>query len=208
MRRAIFSITMSEQHDTREQWLESAADYLYTDFIGELGRLPKKTGYQISCGWPSSRSQSIKNRRLGECWYPTACADKETHHIFISPLLSDPIEVLSVLLHELIHPICGVDVGHKGAFKRIALAVGLEGKMTSTHAGKELTRRLNALAKKLGEYPHAALKGTSRKKKQSTRLIKLVAESCCAYVARTTRKWIDEEGLPSCPHGMEMIEVS
>lgn len=42
------------------------------------------------------------------------------------------------------------------------------------------------------------------KKKQGTRLIKLMAASCCGYVVRTTRKWLDEQGLPVCPHGNRM----
>lgn len=104
--------------------------------------------------------------------------------------------MLATLLHEIIHAICGPEVGHKGAFKRIALAVGLEGKMTAAVAGAELTKRLNALAKTLGAYPHKALSGRSVKKKQSTRMIKVIAESCCEYVCRVTRKWIDEQGLP------------
>lgn len=198
---------LTKKYDTREQWLESAADYLYTDFIGELGHMPKGKSWQVSCGWPSTRSQSSKRKRVGECWHPEACGDKETAHIFVSPCLDDPVEVLGTLLHELIHAICGLSAGHKGPFKRLAVAVGLEGKMTATTPSKELTERLNALTKTLGKYPHSALKGINRKKKQTTRLVKLIAESCCEYVVRTTRKWIDEQGLPSCPHGEEMSEA-
>ena len=198
---------MAQSYETREQWLESAADYLYTDLIGELGHLPKGKGWQVSCGWPSTRSQSSKRRRIGECWHPESCDDKKTAHIFVSPALVDPVEVLSTLLHELIHAICGNEAGHKGPFKRVAVAVGLEGKMTATTAGEELTKRLNALSKTLGKYPHSALKGINRKKKQSTRMVKIVAKSCCGYVCRTTRKWIESEGLPECPHGEAMSEA-
>lgn len=106
------------KYDTREQWLESAAEYLYNDFIGNLGDMAKGHSWAVSCGWPSTRSQSTKRRRLGECWTHEACADKSTYHIFISPVLDRPAEVLATLLHELIHAICGTVVGHKGPFKR------------------------------------------------------------------------------------------
>lgn len=195
------------KHQTREAWLNDAADYLYTDFIGELGHMKKGETYAVSCGWPSTRSQSTKHRRIGECWRPQACDDRTTHHIFISPVVGDPVDVLETLLHELIHAVVGGECGHKGAFKRLALAVGLEGKMTATVAGEELKKSLTKLAKTLGKYPHSKLTGANGRKKQSTRLIKLVAEECCGYVVRTTRKWLDEEGSARCPHGDEMIEA-
>lgn len=194
------------KHETREAWLEDAANYLFTDYIGELGRMEKGHSYQISCGWPSTRSQSTAHRRLGECWAAKACADKSTYHIFISPVLDSPVEILPILLHELVHAVCGVEVGHKGPFKRLALALGLEGKMTETHAGKELTRRLNTLVRVLGPYPHKALTGPNSRKKQSTRLLKLEAKKCCGYIVRTTQKWLDEEGLPKCPHNSELAQ--
>ncbi len=37
-----------------------------------------------------------------------------------------------VLLHEMIHAAVGIDAGHKGPFKRAAIAVGLAGPMTAT----------------------------------------------------------------------------
>jgi predicted peroxiredoxin len=91
--------------------------------------------------------------------------------------------------------------GHKAPFARIAKRVGLEGKMTATHAGKTLAQRLNALAAEIGPYPHASL-DMSQVKKQGTRLIKLVCADC-GYTVRTTAKWI-EIGLPTCACGEEM----
>lgn len=44
------------------------------------------------------------------------------------------------------------------------------------------------------------------KPKQSARLIKCVCPEC-GYIARTTRKWLDERGPPHCPdHGPMEIE--
>jgi hypothetical protein len=142
-----------------------------------------------------------------------ACSDGSTYQIFITPLLHEPVQgdgsgVLPTLAHELIHAVA-YKAGHKGEFKRVALAIGLEGKMTATLAGSELCEKLAEIAKQLGPYPHAALSATTRRKVQSTRMIKVMAKHCteCEYVARTTRVWLTEFGPPKCPHGSQMEEV-
>jgi hypothetical protein len=148
---------------------------------------------------------------VGECWDVKACTDGRTYHLFISPFLDEPVQgdgggVLPTLVHELVHVVAYGD-GHKGRFRRVALAVGLTGKMTATYAGTELAERLMALAIELGPYPHAKLLPIARKKGQQCRLVKVEAVKCCGYVARTTRKWLDEVGVPRCSHGSPMEEV-
>lgn len=155
--------------------------------------------------WPSSRALSSKKRTIGQCWSPSASADG-TVELIASLKLDDPIEVLSVNVHEQIHAIVGNECGHKGPFARLARKVGLEGKLTATVAGEELTKKLKRIAKNLGAYPHAALDGTVGVKKQTTRMIKCVCPSC-GYVARTTAKWIEEVGAPLCPCNSEPMEV-
>lgn len=185
----------------REDWLLRAAVLIHDEILSPVYQGPLQV--QISCGWPSTRALSSKHRRLAECWRPEACADKKTHHVFVSPGLANVVEVLETLTHELIHALVGHDAGHKGTFKTVARAVGLEGKLTATHAGDPLRAKLMGMAVRLGVYPHEALEGSIRPK-QSTRLIKLVAINCCQYVARTTQKWLDSEGVLLCPHGKEM----
>jgi hypothetical protein len=112
-------------------------------------------------------------------------------------VLSDAVRVLDVLAHELIHAI-EPTAGHGAAFKRIALGIGLTGKMTATVAGPELAARLAVYAAELGEYPHAQLNpGASGIKKQGTRLLKASCESC-GYVCRVTAKWVEAVGAPLC----------
>ncbi len=107
----------------------------------------------------------------------------------------DPVEVLGVLAHELVHELEGVAVG--GDFRKLAVAIGLEGKMTATVAGPKLRETLEGISGSLGAYPHCALSpGLSEVKKQGTRLLKL--QCACGYVLRVTRKWV-EVGLPTCP---------
>lgn len=109
--------------------------------------------------------------------------------------------MLDVLVHELVHAADDCRSGHKGAFRRLATAIGLTGRMTATVAGPELAARLHALAEELGPYPHAALDASMRKK-QSTRMLKVVCPDC-GYAVRTTNKWL-EIGVPTCPCGTEM----
>jgi len=112
--------------------------------------------------------------------------------------------VLPTLVHELAHGALGNDKGHGKEFKKLATALGLEGKMTSTNAGAALVARCADVVKLLGEYPHAQIipgQGEpAGKKKQSVRMMKCECGEC-GYVARVARKWL-LLGAPICPkHG-------
>lgn len=191
------------KHTTREEWLEAA--------VGLMTPLFKKSGYEVpkvrvACGWPSSRGLSAKKRVLGEAWCKTASSDGVAQ-IFISPWLVKPEDdygVLPVLVHEICHAVVGNENKHNKVFGKCARAVGLEGKLTSTVAGEELTGKCIEWMHKLGDYPHAKLDSTKRPtKKQSTRMIKMECGGC-GYVARTSRKWLDEVGPAHCPNHGEM----
>jgi hypothetical protein len=183
------------KHQTREQWLEAAVVLLEPLFSKKDYKLPK---VRVSCGFPSSRALTRK-RAIGECWASEAAEDKIAQ-IFISPLIKDSVEVLGVLTHEAVHATVGHKAKHGKVFRACAVAVGLEGKMTSTSVGKNLNQEFRvAFVPKLGQYPHATLKPTGRPtKKQTTRMVKCECENC-GYSVRTSRKWLDEAGAPLCP---------
>ena len=188
----------------REEWLGSLLEALRPTFAAADKALPERI--RVSCGWPSSRALSKKQRRIGECWSVRA-SDDGTHEILVSPSLADPAEIAHVLVHELCHAACGTDCGHKGEFVRLARKLGLEGKPTATVAGKDLADRLNALTGKLPAYPHARLDAAHRPvKKQGTRMLKVECGSC-GYVVRVARKWLDE-GMPTCHCGNGEMEVA
>jgi hypothetical protein len=160
---------------------------------------------KVSVGWPSKKALA-SNPRVGECW-SEKCSKDGLNQIFISPKLDEPAYVSAVLLHELVHAAVGLDCGHKGEFKRVAKALGLEGQMTATNPGPALEARLNALVAKLPAIPHAELgpdAESNAPKKQTTRLVKVACPEC-EYTVRTTAKWL-EVGLPTCPCGEEMQE--
>jgi len=168
------------------------------------GNIDKKPNMKVSCGWPHKAALAKRIRRIGECWSP-GCSTQKTTEIFISPYLEDPAEVLATLVHEMCHAAVGVQVGHKGIFRKMALRVGLTGKMTATQAGDELKGKLARVIDRLGPYPHGKLDlstSTNGDKKQKTRY-HLVKCPDCGYQVRVTQKWI-EIGMPACPCGQIM----
>lgn len=184
---------------TREQWLNSAVDKLrVTLFAEHNATIPT---VRVSVGFPGGGSA---RKRIGEYWNASACSDSIAQ-VFVSPTLKTAAEHLDVLVHELVHAV-HPDAGHKGAFRKLALKLGLTGKMTATVASPELLERLNTLALELGEFPHGAI-SLSNRKKQSARLGK-VSCSDCGYTARVTRKWLESQGAPLCPCNSQPMQIA
>jgi hypothetical protein len=188
-------------NETRESWLRDAVAMLDPLFRDAGCNVPK--GIAVSCGFPSFRALAKQRRRLGECWASRASRGGR-FEIFISPLVDDSVDVLGIVVHELIHVVVGSEAGHGIAFKRLAVAVGLAGRMSATVPGDRLRLQLVRMTSLLGQYPHRALDASDLSyKKQGTRLIKVICSSC-GYSARITRRWI-AIGLPTCPCGTEMV---
>lgn len=198
-----------KNNDTREQWLQRA--------VGLMTPLFKSKGYdvpsvRVAIGWPSSRAKSKRNRVLGECWDKKA-ADDKLAQIFITPMYKatdacDAMGVLPTLVHEVVHAVVGNKEKHNRVFGKCARAVGLEGKLTSTHASDVLVGECKAWEKTLGPFPHAGLNPSAGPtKKQTTRMIKCECAEC-GYACRTSRQWIDDVGAPHCPkHGSMVFDI-
>lgn len=185
-------------YSVRESWL-NAALIIVREHLRQTAAIDVPQTVRVSCGFPGGGNA---RQRVGECWNAIASKDHMTE-LFISPVLDDVATVLHVLVHEAIHAALP-NAGHKGAFKRAALAAGLVGKMTSTNAGDTLKLTLAKWADQLGIYPHGALSLANRKK-QGTRLVKCQCPHC-GYTVRTTAKWIEFSGPPYCSHddGVQM----
>lgn len=191
---------MSEKpkYDTREKWLLEAVALMTPLFEKGGYKVPVKL--RVSCGWPSARGLAKKSPTIGQCWGNEAATDK-INQIFISPILSKPVEkfgVLDVLAHEVAHAVVGIKERHNKVFGKCVRSIGLEGKLTSTYGSAQFMEQAKAWSDKLGPYPHGQLSGLkSPVKKQTTRLVKCECEKC-GYTVRTTRKWL-EQGAPICP---------
>lgn len=185
--------------NSREAWLIAATSKLRETVFREVGHdIPT---VRISVGFPGGGSA---RKRIGEYWHGKATQDG-IPQIFISPVLTDAVEHLDTLVHELVHA-CTPGAGHGPKFKKLGLAVGLVGKPRSMGAGDALKEKLKALALELGEFPHAGV-NLSDRKKQSTRMIKCECTHC-GYTVRTSRSWIDVWGAPICPCSKKQMEVS
>jgi hypothetical protein len=189
----------------REGWLRDAVELIERDLIKSAGYALPKAGVQVSVGFPRGRTGKGQHS-IGQCW-SHKCSAGDVHEIFISPEIGKPARVLDVLIHELAHVIAGVEAGHKKEFCKVALALGLEGKMTATKAGEKLTTQITGWLKKLPKYPHHQLNVTDSvgtgPKKQGTRLIKAECDAC-GYAIRVTQKWLFGAGNPTCPCGGEI----
>lgn len=151
-------------------------------------------------------SLTKRKKAIGVCYHPD-CSGDQTYEILIRLDQANPMEVAAVLAHELIHSAVGLEHGHKGEFKRVALEIGLEGKMTNTVAGDLFKSSMKKILEDAGPFPHAALDWNGKKsgpKKQTTRMKKTECQEC-GYTVRVTEKWL-EVGPPSCPeHGSMQI---
>lgn len=189
-------------HDTREAWLKAAVVKLRDSIFGEKHPVPE---VHVSVGWPGGRGP--KANTIGQCWPGESSADN-VGQIFISPVLSEPVNVLETLVHELIHAINHKDGehGHRGPFKRIAEELGLEGKMTSTVAGPELAAELEEIGHELGLYPHSKISIADKPKTQKTYQLKATCVYDPEYKVRMTQKMAEEWGMPLCPCHKESME--
>lgn len=170
---------------TREEWLNAflAAARPHFERVG----YPLRDNVRVSIGFPSG---GMRGRAIGECWGSTSSADGH-FEIFLRPSLNDDARVADVLTHEAVHAAVGLAAKHGGAFKRCAVALGLEGKMTATVAGARWREWALPILAELGPMPGAPLSEMhSGKPKQTTRLIKCECDAC-GFSFRTTRKHLD-----------------
>jgi hypothetical protein len=188
----------------REEWLRNGMKKLSEVFKHAKIEVPEDI--EVSCGFPLTGGKGSRNQTIGNC-FPRSASEKKINEIFISPVLSDSIRVLDVLTHEMIHAIDDCKNGHKAPFRKMALAVGLTGKMTKTVAGDELKTKLEKIVVKLGDYPHATLDAGATKK-QGTRNIKVTC-CVCDFSYRTSRKNVESMTNTTCNGcGDASLEIS
>jgi SprT-like family len=187
----------------REAYLNEALQLLRPKFVEAQLDLPELL--RVAAGWPSRGGTSEKKRVIGQCWKAEAATDNVTQ-IFISPWLSEPIQVLETLVHELIHAALP-EAKHGADFKDAMKKIGLVGKATATVAGPDLKTFLEHLAADLGDYDNARVgldTPSDTPKRQVGRQRKIFCpakdkhEGETDVIYRASKKVIDL-GLPLCP---------
>jgi hypothetical protein len=176
---------------SREEWLNVVLHKHIAKLLKVKAGVVLPADAKVSVGFPGGGSA---RKRIGECW-PRSRSSIKVNEIFINPSITAPTLMIDVLVHEAIHAVDDCKNGHKAPFRRMALAVGLEGKMKSTHAGAELSKWIGEVLAAMPKIDYGSL-DLSGRKVQSTRMLKLKCDSC-GYVVRTTQKWA-ECGMPSC----------
>ena len=183
----------------RETWLDKACKRM----MPWLGRCENALPFEtplVSVGWP--KGHRGRGNAIGQCWDKKTSGDTKRAHIFIAPNLVEAKDVLSTLLHELIHASVGTACGHRKAFRKVALELDFKPPMRSTPMGESLAQVIDDVAEDLGPYPHPGLNHT-KKVKVGSRLVKVECIEC-GCILRMTQKWIDSPGVPTCGCGGHM----
>lgn len=179
---------------TREEYLNAFIEAARPHF--ERVNAPLPSNIRVAVGFTS---RGLKGTRIGEVW-SDASSDDGHFEIFVKPTLHDVAAICAVLTHELTHAAVGLDKGHNAHFKRVAVSLGLGGKMTATQPETSWYAWALPIIDKLGAMPYGALSGgiSSARRTQKTSLLKVEC-GVCGWLARVTNKHIQPHSQLNCP---------
>jgi len=167
-------------------WLERAYALLRTRYLPEA-----PVSATVTFGFTYQRpGRKDKGKAIGQYWNGLVKTEtpEERNCIILHPYnFDDPVKVLSVLLHEMIHAAVP-DAGHRKPFSKLAKRVGLKKPWTATTPSPDL---INGFEKDilpiLGSIPpgYGDIDEEHKRKKQSTRLRKW--QCYCGIIARVAK---------------------
>jgi len=179
---------------TSEEWLQAAVDTSLRSVVQTITGMVIPD-VRIGVGFPSTGKSGST---LAETW-PRKAANDNVNEITVRVTMSDPVEVLGVLLHELIHVGFDGKYGHGKRFQKEFARLGFMGDPKGHMMSPELRNNLKTLADSLGVYPRKeGLQEFIAKHKQTTRLHKVICQTCSLNF-RLTQKWIDKAVQLDCP---------
>ena len=164
---------------TREDWLNKAALLIRAELIDTRTSLTTDRPIRISLS-------PMASKNLGACYPSSRSPVDHANEVTITMHSNDSILILATLAHELVHAYDDCVHKHGPVFRAAAIAIGLEGKMTATTAGAELTDTLSEYVELLGEIPHHALTHIPKDKGRNGN--KLMCHDC-GFKANTSAKW-------------------
>jgi hypothetical protein len=140
----------------REAWLRRAADQFRT-MIEQVSGI-QVPDFRVAMGYGAHRFE----RYVPAITYPRTDDEKGLNQVYISPKLSDTMDVLLALLHSMIHVALeskGAEgwEGHGSAFAEHSMRLGFDGDAKAIPS-PGLAAEMITIAAALGEFPHGALK--------------------------------------------------
>lgn len=159
--------------------------------------------FEVRTGFPSSGQRSPN---ITDSW---AQDEAGSYVIYVRPDRSDPTDVTAALAFQLCRIAVGERDSHGYLFRHLAISIGLKGTKTESPPGTLFKELVKPILDAAGPLPSPEISPTDKEKKtsQTTRMMKVSCKKC-GYVARVSRKWLDEVGPPHCPlHGPMTIET-
>lgn len=124
-------------------WLRKAANIIAHDIFSPVGEQIDMRKVDVSFGFPVNDQATD---------YVGGLTDYSRGGAIVITPIDDPLHVLGVLVHEMVHIQTPGDE-HGSEFGRIARAVGLVGPLKNALAGEELKNRLKAVFDAIGPMP-------------------------------------------------------
>jgi len=199
------NINMSNiKYKTREEYLQRAYALLnHTAFKPNGHECPP---IKVACSWIVGTRASNK-KTLGQCSNKKS-SEANINEIRIVPTVDDSFMAIDTLAHEMAHAVDDCKSGHGVEFKKICMAVGLDGntQMRYAEAGEKLGKTIKNIIATIGEYPHDKM-NISDMKKQTTRNIKMECSSC-GFGWRASRSMIERMSNITCNGcGSDTLEI-
>jgi len=181
-----------QKYKTREEYLQRA--YVLLNETAFKPNEQECPAIKVSCSFIVGTRASNK-KTMGQC-APRSHSDADINEIRIVPTVDDSFEAIDTLAHEMAHAVDDCQNGHKAQFKKICLAVGLDGNkhMRYAEAGEKLGKTIKNIIATIGEYPHDKV-DISNVKKQGSRMLKHICENDCGASCYQSAKQSDENPM-------------
>ena len=143
-------------HRYAEVWLNEAVEMLRPRF--------KQAGYEIppvhvSVGFSTDGYRpGAKKNTIGVC-HARWLTVEGINEIYLTPMRTEPVDVISLLVHELIHAVDDCKSGHGPVFQRISRELRCTDNLrVPLSEFRETIEFYRTMALKLGRYPRAGVR--------------------------------------------------
>lgn len=143
-------------HPYAEVWLNEAVELLRPVFAEAGYEIPP---VYVSVGFSTyGYKPGAKKNIIGVCHASWMTMDG-INEIYITPLVTEPVDVIALLVHELIHAVDDCKSSHGPGFQKISRALRCtDNRHVPLNEWRETVERYRAMARQLGRYPRAGVR--------------------------------------------------